>query len=1288
MFKTKTSLKRMLSVTLALAMSASMTTVFPVTAEENTLRIYSGDGYEVSYSVKGSWDGNQNIEVSLTNTGSESLLNWALKYDAHGEIGGLWNGTVYDSDSTKYIVKNAGYNYEIQPEQTVTFGYTLSGEELDFPETIELCSQRTERSGGYNVTMDITDDWDTGFSGTVTVENTGEEPLEAWRLSFDTNFTIDNIWNAQIVSSEGNRYTFVNDVTTTPIGIGERKAFGFTASKQSGVVPAISDFAMSEITINGDFTTVDIPGDEEEDIFVYAFGEYNEDENAIDIEWYSNADDGCEYEVSESVDNIEYTSVIEVSDFTTYRYHIDEDFDTKYFKVKVTSSDKTAESVPFAVNRTDDGYSVDFLDSDGDGLADIYEDIIGTDINSLDTDGDGLTDYQEVYITGTDPTKYDSVTEGVSDSDADNDSDGLSNGTELELGTDPMAPDSDSDGLNDGEEVNVYGTDPLNPDTDGDTLHDGDEPHIGLDPTNPQTFGTPDEEYVTEQTISADSEVLAEINTAENPYELTIKYTGTGYAEGNLSAGESGYANAIQSDAVLGKCVEISYESTCKIEECVLYYKTKDNYTENVSGEYAAYTNELDGIKRLQVFRFYEDMNVLLPVETEYDVEKDTVICNADLPGTYCLLDMELWLESIGFVVEEPQNMIMSLYTDRPTTNEFINANMTKVEYNGHTYGIYSGNMEYNWDSAEEICESLGGHLVTITNEDEQVFIEKNLLKEGTNNSYWIGGQLTTNGWKWQTGEDFSAYTKWTSGQPDNCLGQEDKLMMYRNTNPLCTSGRFGYWNDLNNSGTCKGESFFGLENFGFICEWENPHITEYILIFGHTLKKVYLNDSLSPNNSADTDKDGLLDWAEVKSEYAAVDENGRVHFLKLVDFVKMGYDILGWKRLENSLPGLEEYLNLIEIVPCNSDPTVEDTDGDGLLDGKVIMNGSDIIAPIDLDPLKYTGTEGLWKRYISEMKNNRAATSLGDWSLVDMVDETIQAADFSFAVEQIAFQLTAPLPAKAYREYLLYDKLKKFGIKETFIDIVSNDLFTPIGSTLLMMRKDNKGIAYHSQTSADLSEFFSKYTDIMLDIDTWQKFFGYNDFYDSVFKFGTNNNMDNDKFYFTNEDTNTAVDENTAKYVLWIWRGNYLNLGSGAEMGIYQKYEEQDIPDNIAMVGEGAKRFLSDNGHWFSVDFELPMTLSLYNYNKDDKDNPYDTIFNWNPENPQWWITGFNPDFKNPDYKKMIMIGTVDFSEDENMYKTMKATAEKELSADSNSKYKYLLFDDESRKIWIMWGE
>lgn len=67
-----------------------------------------------------------------------------------------------------------------------------------------------------------------------------------------------------------------------------------------------------------------------------------------------------------------------------------------------------------------------FVDSDEDGLPDFVEEQIGTDINNEDTDGDGLTDYQEYHIFGTDPLVYDSVTEGVSDADADCDDDGLS----------------------------------------------------------------------------------------------------------------------------------------------------------------------------------------------------------------------------------------------------------------------------------------------------------------------------------------------------------------------------------------------------------------------------------------------------------------------------------------------------------------------------------------------------------------------------------------------------------------------------------------------------------------------------------------------------------------------------------------------------------------------------------------------------------------------------------------------------------------------------------------------
>ena len=78
--------------------------------------------------------------------------------------------------------------------------------------------------------------------------------------------------------------------------------------------------------------------------------------------------------------------------------------------------------------------------------------------------------------------------------DADSDDDGLPDGVELAIGTDPFDPDSDDDGLSDGDEVNVHGTDPLDADSDDDGLNDGLEVALGLDPLDADTDddGIPD----------------------------------------------------------------------------------------------------------------------------------------------------------------------------------------------------------------------------------------------------------------------------------------------------------------------------------------------------------------------------------------------------------------------------------------------------------------------------------------------------------------------------------------------------------------------------------------------------------------------------------------------------------------------------------------------------------------------------------------------------------------------------------------------------------------------------
>ena len=104
------------------------------------------------------------------------------------------------------------------------------------------------------------------------------------------------------------------------------------------------------------------------------------------------------------------------------------------------------------------------LDSDGDGLTDEQERILGTDPHNPDSDGDGLNDGEEVNKYKTNPLN------------ADTDGDGLKDGAEVKTyNTDPLKADTDGDGLNDGEEVLKYKTDPLKADTDGDGLSDGDE---------------------------------------------------------------------------------------------------------------------------------------------------------------------------------------------------------------------------------------------------------------------------------------------------------------------------------------------------------------------------------------------------------------------------------------------------------------------------------------------------------------------------------------------------------------------------------------------------------------------------------------------------------------------------------------------------------------------------------------------------------------------------------------------------------------------------------------------
>lgn len=130
----------------------------------------------------------------------------------------------------------------------------------------------------------------------------------------------------------------------------------------------------------------------------------------------------------------------------------------------------------------------------------------------------------------------------------------------------------------------------------------------------------------------------------------------------------------------------------------------------------------------------------------------------------------------------------------------------TAIEFNGHYYQFYD-KTGLNWEEAKKYCESIGGHLVTITSEEEQAFIISN-IQNTQMKSYWAGGLKVDSEWSWITGEDWD-YTNWNDGEPNNIRNREFYLQVY-NT---------GLWNDTTID---MSPDATNISNSSFICEWDN----------------------------------------------------------------------------------------------------------------------------------------------------------------------------------------------------------------------------------------------------------------------------------------------------------------------------------------------------------------------------------------------------------------------------------------------------------------------------------
>ncbi len=146
-----------------------------------------------------------------------------------------------------------------------------------------------------------------------------------------------------------------------------------------------------------------------------------------------------------------------------------------------------------------------------------------------------------------------------------------------------------------------------------------------------------------------------------------------------------------------------------------------------------------------------------------------------------------------------------NIITQNYATIEMNNSGSVK-EFNGHTYQVYD--IDMTWTEAKEYCQSIGGHLVTITSQEEQGFVE-GLLNATNKEGCWLGGALNNGSYKWITNETMN-YTNWQNGEPNNYLGRDENYITMLSSTMK--------WYDFPNNGDPTGTT---IDKMIFICEWD-----------------------------------------------------------------------------------------------------------------------------------------------------------------------------------------------------------------------------------------------------------------------------------------------------------------------------------------------------------------------------------------------------------------------------------------------------------------------------------
>ncbi len=510
----------------------------------------------------------------------------------------------------------------LQTERAVSGNNAVSIGDLVIEESMKngwdgTTTESVYNTENYKVTFSLTSYWIDGYNANIRIENTGENVIENWCLSYELENTISNLWNAVIQEQNDGRYIIKNAGWNQDIPIDGSVEFGFSVNEHFVGFPNEYFLLGESKEANEEVYTVKYHLDSDwGNGFTGTISIINNTDTIIE-DWT------LEFEFDRTITNI-WNATIEL-------------YEENYYTI--TNAGYNSNIGPRQM------ISFGFSGKDGYAENEPYNHVLYSyEMNSVEyvelVDGKIEKDYLERAIYSHLILKNLPIAD-VRLSD-DYDADGLTLAQEYEYDTNPFSKDTDEDGLNDYEEIYVYGTNSIKYDTDEDGMGDGTEVSCALNPLELDTDGNGVEDNQETVTQVVRNDTVEKYKLQEIGTLPSIKITGKGDYSQKI------YAMAIENDATItdidclvGTPFDFVHEAELSFENSQLTFAISNEILEE---------NKLE---ELAIAWYNESENALELLDTTYDIENFTISAEVNHYSIYMVVSVPDYFFNIDWENED-----------------------------------------------------------------------------------------------------------------------------------------------------------------------------------------------------------------------------------------------------------------------------------------------------------------------------------------------------------------------------------------------------------------------------------------------------------------------------------------------------------------------------------------------------------------------------------------------------------------------------------------------------------